>query len=41
MNVEFTKNTWGEFEYWIGTDSEIVLKIKELLKDIKRSSFKG
>ncbi len=41
MNFEFTQNTWEEFEYWLETDSEVVLKIKELLKDIKKSPFQG
>lgn len=41
MNFEFTQNAWEEFEYWIETDAEIVTKIKELLKDIKRTPFQG
>ena len=41
MNFEFTQNAWEEFEYWIETDIEIVEKIKELLKDIKRTPFQG
>ena len=41
MNFEFTENAWEEFEYWIETDQDIVLKIKELLKDIKRNPFQG
>lgn len=41
MNIEFTKNGWEEFEYWIETDKDIVVKIKELLKSIKQSPFKS
>ena len=41
MNFVFTENAWEEFEYWIETDNEIVSKIKELLKDIRRSPFQG
>ena len=41
MNVEFTKSAWEEFEYWIEMDKDIVIKIKELLKSIKESPFKG
>lgn len=41
MNIEFTENAWEEFEYWIETDGDIVDKIKELLKDIKRTPFQG
>ena len=29
------------FESWIETDSDVLLKIKELLKDIKRTPFLG
>lgn len=39
MNFEFTQRGWEEFEYWIETDNEIVIKIKELLKDIKKTPF--
>ncbi len=41
MNIEFTQNAWEEFEYWMETDREVVKKIKELLKDIKKSAFRG
>ncbi len=41
MNVEFTQNAWEELEYWIENDPEIVVKIKELLKDIKKTPFQG
>jgi toxin YoeB len=41
MNFEFTQNAWKEFEYWIETDIEVVEKIKELLKDIKKTPFYG
>jgi toxin YoeB len=41
MIIEFTKNGWEDFEYWIETDQEIVKKIKELLKSIKQNPFRG
>ena len=41
MNIEFTKNGWEDFEYWIETDTNIVIKIKDLLKSIKTNPFKG
>lgn len=41
MNLEFTQNAWEEFEYWVENDNEIVLKIKELVKDIRKSPFQG
>lgn len=41
MNIEFTKNAWEDFEYWIESDKDIVSKIKELLKSIRENPFKG
>jgi len=41
MTIEFTKNAWEDFEYWIETDTDLVVKIKELLKSIKENPFKG
>ncbi|MBD0352186.1 MAG: Txe/YoeB family addiction module toxin [Flavisolibacter sp.] len=41
MNFEFTENAWEEFVYWIETDTDIVVKIKELLQDIKKTPFAG
>lgn len=41
MNFEFTQNAWEEFAYWIETDNEMVIKIKDLLKDIKKTPFQG
>ena len=41
MNIEFTKNAWEDFEYWIETDKDIVVKIKDLLKSIRQTPFKG
>jgi toxin YoeB len=31
MNFEFTLNGWEDFVYWIETDNDMVLKIKEPL----------
>ena len=41
MNFEFTANAWEDFEYWIETDTAIVEKIKDLLRDIKKTPFQG
>jgi len=41
MNFEFTLHAWEEFEYWIETDADIVAKIKDLLKDIRKTPFQG
>ncbi|WP_235299371.1 Txe/YoeB family addiction module toxin [Portibacter marinus] len=41
MLIEFTTNAWEDFEYWLETDKDIVNKIKELLKAIRDTPFKG
>lgn len=41
MNFEFTQKAWEDFTYWLETDPEIANRIKELLKDIKQSPFRG
>lgn len=41
MIIEFTHNGWEDFEYWIETDKDIVNKIKDLLKSIRNTPFKG
>ena len=41
MKLEFTKQSWEEYEYWLDNDPEVAIRIRELLKDIKRSPFKG
>lgn len=41
MNIEFTKNGWEDFSYWIEADEDIVKKIKELIRSIRQTPFKG
>lgn len=41
MKFEFTEQAWEEYCYWKETDENIVKKIKELLKSIEQSPFKG
>ncbi len=41
MIIEFTKNGWEDFEYWIDNDKENVIKIKELIQSIIQNPFKG
>jgi toxin YoeB len=41
MNFLFTENGWEDFEYWIESDLDIVDKIKELLKEIRKTPFHG
>ena len=41
MKVEFTRNGWEDFSYWLETDLDTVHKIRELIKAIQRQPFKG
>jgi toxin YoeB len=41
MIVQFTSHAWEEFNYWLETDTEIINKIKELIKSIRQTPFKG
>ena len=41
MIIEFSKHGWDDFQYWIETDTEIVQKIKDLIKSIMQSPFSG
>lgn len=41
MNVEFTSHGWEDFQYWLETDPETALKIKELIKAIRKTPFSG
>ena len=41
MNFEFTQKAWEDFEYWLETDPDIAFRIKELLKDIRKTPFHG
>ena len=41
MNIEFTKNAWEEFEYWLENDPKTANKIKALIKAIRQNPFHG
>ena len=41
MNLVFTPEACEDFEYWIDNDEEAENKIRELLKEIKRTPFHG
>jgi toxin YoeB len=41
MQVAFTDHGWNDYLYWQDNDSDILQKINELIKEIKRSPFKG
>ena len=41
MTINFTTHGWEDFSYWIETDNDTEIKIKELIKSIKQNPFKG
>ncbi|MND39382.1 Toxin YoeB [compost metagenome] len=41
MNVLWTAYSWEEYEYWQNSDPSMVEKINNLIKDTRRSPFKG
>lgn len=41
MNIEFTSKGWEGLTYWLENDQEVVLKIKNLIKEISREPYKG
>ena len=40
-NVQFTKDAWEEFSYWITEDRKTMKRIIQLIKDIKRNGYSG
>ena len=41
MNLIFSDKAWEEYMYWQNTDKQILKKINQLMKDIKREPFDG
>jgi toxin YoeB len=41
MELVWQTNAWEDYLYWQKTDSKILLRINELIKDCLRSPFKG
>lgn len=41
MNLIFSDKAWEEYMYWQNTDKQILKKINQLIKDIKRKPFDG
>ncbi|MGV8938460.1 MAG: Txe/YoeB family addiction module toxin [Allorhizobium sp.] len=41
MNLLWTPHSWEEYEYWQRSDPTMVEKINALIRDTKRSPFKG
>ena len=41
MNLIFSDKAWEEYMYWQNTDKQILKKINQLIKDIKREPFEN
>ena len=41
MKLVWTQNAWDDYEFWLATDRDMVIKIHALIKDAKRSPFSG
>ncbi len=41
MLIEFTQHGWDDFSYWIENDPATAKRIKEIVKSIRDSPFKG
>jgi toxin YoeB len=41
MNVTFTPQAWEEYLYWQRTDLQILARIHELIRDIRRNPHSG
>lgn len=41
MNLLFTDDAWEEYLYWQQTDKQMLKKINQLIKDIRRTPFTG
>lgn len=41
MKISFKPKAWEHFEYWLENDKKTLNKIKEIIKDVKRSPYDG
>ncbi|MEO0474235.1 MAG: Txe/YoeB family addiction module toxin [Bacteroidota bacterium] len=41
MLIEFTKHGWDDFVYWLENDPDVAKRIKEIIKSIRSTPFKG
>ena len=41
MNLLFTPNGWADYQHWIEADRVMLVRLNELLRDIRRDPFKG
>ena len=41
MKLVFSDQAWEDYQYWVGTNDKIRGRINELIKQCKRTPFKG
>ena len=41
MNLLWTDRGWNDYMHWQGVDSKMVSRINEIVRDTRRSPFKG
>jgi toxin YoeB len=41
MKLIFSENAWDDYLYWQKTDSKLLVRINELIKDIRRNKYQG
>lgn len=41
MNLIWSEKSWEDYLYWQKTDKQVLKKINQLIKDIKRNPFDG
>lgn len=41
MKLVFSDQAWEDYQYWVGTNDKVRDRINELIKQCKRTPFKG
>ena len=41
MKIRFTEDGWGDYQHWIETDPEMLVKVNALIEDARRRLFTG
>ncbi|WP_298379037.1 Txe/YoeB family addiction module toxin [Azospirillum sp.] len=41
MRTAFTDIGWNDYQHWIDADRDVLRRINDLIRDVKRTPFKG
>jgi toxin YoeB len=41
MRILWSATAWEDYQFWLGQDVNTLLKINDLIRDIRRDPFKG